>query len=633
MPFETLFWLGPVTAGAALATALVQFLRLKRLPPVSLELRDRSAALKKGVSAFWRRLFQVALPLYLALAGLLALMQLLGWLPCTVAPLAFGAGGALGALASGIASSVTLRCSTRLLPALEQSTEDAFHAALRGGMVASFSCVGLALLPLSAYPLVLIRLTGADPTQAGLSLRFLVLGALLWMLLSQFGGSVFARSARATSGDLAVQERALLTDLTGRSGATAAGLSGQLLAGLLSSVLAAYVLGSYVFLEDGAAWNALCLPLVLLCVGTLCSLFGILVLHYEQRTSLHRSLLKATAVATTLTAALSAPITYLFLGSWRFYLALLAGILAGGLLPLSTRHFLADPRRTHRSLGTAARSGALPLAVLFATVLLSYLLTRSTYGSVSPLRGAYGVALAGVGFFSPLSLSLSVAASSPTCDTLAALVTALPCDETLQARCDALQARSSTSASHGRAYALGGSFLAGLGLTGACAYPLVRSGTSLLGLPFWVGMVLGFLMASTLSSLTLTAGYTTVRLLRAEYRRNGKRSAKSLATCVDLGLRSALSDTALPTLSLGLTTLLTGWLLGTRGVVGLLLGSTLFGCVLAVLLPGTRFLWPWSKAPNGRASTLPLRRISGSILTSLLLLAACVALGLAAVGQ
>lgn len=663
MRVEDLFWIGFVGGGAALVFALVQLIRVLRLGSGNERMRRTASALRKGCNALLLRQ-------YLILAGLLAVAFMLlllsvraGLLDSPFLPYAFLSGALCSALAGFLGAKVTVTGAVRTSGCVRQGLAQGMSASWASSSSSAFLAVGLAVLHVTGWFFFLHSYENCD---AALLARTMVLFGLGWSfaaLFSQVAGGILAKAVDMASPRSATAEReqSPLTETVSRVLGDLAFHAGGLTAGMTQSytalLLTALALGEAGFEGEGMAWHTMLLPMAVTAVGALCALLGALLVRVEERHSLLNLLRRGSGVAILLTALFCAPISFLLTGSFLFYLPILAGLVVG--VGISLLSELSNGRQPVERLSGSEEQGILSLLLggiatggtcTAGTILLLALAAAVAFRAVSgpelePLKGLYGVALAGVGMLSTLGFPLAGGIYRPVVAGAGEVAELSTLGGEVRSRLDILDALGGVSASSVRGLSLGGGAFASLTLIGCCFFlltpslPLLAAG-ALLGGAFPFLFLLLFLGAVRRSAAALSA--------RRPSRRETQESpeARQDAECaayMNQGSRGSLTGTALPALLTLLFPAAAALLLGPSAGVGAALGFGVLGLTLAMLLTHTGNAWEGyrqyieSGHDGGRGSRAhyaalladslgqPMRDAAGSALVTLSVLCAAMA--------
>ena len=186
-------------------------------------------------------------------------------------------------------------------------------------------------------------------------------------------------------------------------------------------------------------------------------------------------------------------------------------------------------------------------------------------------------------------------------------------DETVRRRTDALDSLGNTTAATGKGFAIGSAMLTALALLSSF-YVQVQTLVTQNGLDFQfalnvtnpvvlIGVFVGAMLPFLFSALTMSAvGKSAQRVVlevRAQFARNKGillgTSEPDYKNCVTICTKSAQKQMILPAVIAVLSPLVAGFFLGANGVMGLLLGSSVTGFLLAVFMSNSGGAWDNAK--------------------------------------
>lgn len=477
---DRLFLIGLPGALAAAVFVLFQALPFFRRPPEGDSAGQLAGQLRREARP--HLLGQALMVLVFASLGFAALAAFTwaGLLDRFI-PYAFLSGAAVTLLTALLAGRIVLRTAPKTVTATGDTLNRAMSAAFSAGTVVSFTVAALSLAHITAWFWGLRYLAGYDAPQIAQTMLPCGLGALLTGLLLQLSGGLLP-GYRVTDGQSGDRESDR-TDLPG--------LSADLLGTCLSVLPAAFALGCTAFPNNGITWNAMLLPLAVAVAGILCSLIGVSRIQADEaagQRSLLKTLHRGVFWAGALTAVVMAPITYLLLGSWRPYWAILAGIAAGCAIPALTEFFTAPYHRPGKLLAKSTQLGAASTTLeglalgmgasaltgwvtLLAALVGFFALGGTRGGNSAP--GLYGLALAMAGMLSTLPVTLATGAVSPV------------------ARCAQQIAQASETAGESRARLTLLDGLGGIALPAVRGFAACAAGLSALGLLSCCGGITG----------------------------------------------------------------------------------------------------------------------------------------------
>ena len=341
-----------------------------------------------------------------------------------------------------------------------------------------------------------------------------------------------------------------------------------------------------------------------------------------------------------------------FLGVWG---AMMAGLLGGIGIGKITEYYtssgykptqqIAESTKTGPAtviisgIGTGMISTAVPVLIVGTSIMLAFLFAASfDFNNIS--MGLYGIAIAAVGMLSTLGITLATDAYGPIADNAGgnAEMSGLPHE--VRVRTDALDSLGNTTAATGKGFAIGSAALTALALMASyieeikiaiaripekvaefTEYATNNHFTNLdvskASIPemmqflhldimnprVLVGAFLGSMAAFLFCGLTMNAVGRAAQSMVEEVRRQF-REIKGILTgegepdyarCVEISTIGAQKEMLFPSLLAIFIPIATGIVFGAAGVVGLLLGGTSTGFILAIFMANAGGAWDNAK--------------------------------------
>jgi K(+)-stimulated pyrophosphate-energized sodium pump len=298
----------------------------------------------------------------------------------------------------------------------------------------------------------------------------------------------------------------------------------------------------------------------------------------------------------------------------------LAGLVAGVLIGLSTEFYTSSSFKPTRSVADASLTGpatviiggmavgmmstAVPVIVVGIAILASYFLSG---GAANFNAGLYGVAISAVGMLSTLGITLATDAYGPVADNAGGNAQMAELDPEVRKRTDALDALGNTTAATGKGFAIGSAALTALALIAAFRDQVALYGRemslSLMNPNLLVGLFLGGMLPFLFCSMTMRAVGRAAGKIVVEVRRQFKEivglmqgSAKpDYERCVTIATAAAQKEMIIPSLMAIVVPVAVGLLVGVEAQVGLLTGATVSGFVLAIMMANSGGAWDNAK--------------------------------------
>ncbi|MBR3569912.1 MAG: sodium-translocating pyrophosphatase [Oscillibacter sp.] len=639
------FWIGFLGAAMAGGFALLQARRVLSCPEGSEQMRKIAGSIRQGANAYLKQQYAAVFRVFAAVFLILLLMAFGtdGRMLSRYTPFAFVTGGVFSMLAGLVGMKIATNANARTAQAASESMNRGLRVAFSSGSVMGFSVVGLGMFDITLWLFLLRYGFGVDSPEAlGNIMVMNGMGASFMALFARVGGGIYTKAADVGADLVGKVEAgipeddprnpAVIADNVGDNVGDVAGMGADLYESYVGSILATFALGA----AGGYGWNGMILPLSLAVCGIACSVVGSFLVRAGEdaaQESLLKSLRNGTYAAAGLSALCAAPLTYYLLdGNMGVYVAILAGLVGGCAIGYFTEYYTSATYKPTRELAEASETGsaamiigglslgmrstAASILIVGAAVLVSYF---AAGGSVSVAdasgafgaafnRGLYGIGIAGVGMLSTLGITLAADAYGPVADNAGGIAEMSGLPESVRERTDALDALGNTTAATGKGFAIGSASLTSLALL--VSYVNIAQGRTAETLNFTlasptvlVGVFAGAMLTFVFSAFTMSAVQRAAQSIVEEVRRQFrnipgimKREADpDYAACVALCTKGALKEMAVPALLAVAVPIVTGLLLGSTGVVGLLGGVSATGFAMAVFMSNAGGAWDNAK--------------------------------------
>jgi K(+)-stimulated pyrophosphate-energized sodium pump len=450
---------------------------------------------------------------------------------------------------------------------------------------------------------------------------------------------------------------AVIADNVGDNVGDVAGMGADLYESYCGSILATASLGAAIFVGKADTlmqFNFVIAPMLIAAVGIVLSLIGIFMVKTKEGAS-QKDLLASLATGVNISSVLIAVASFMimkyldmdnYLGIWGSVVTgLLTGIIIGKTTEYYTSHSfkptqsVADNAKTGHAtviiagLGLGMLSTAIPVITVVVGTILSFLFAAG--GDLSHVSmGLYGIGIAAVGMLSTLGITLATDAYGPIADNAGGNAEMSGLDKEVRKRTDALDALGNTTAATGKGFAIGSAALTALALLASYVdeikIALERAGQTTLEVaggaivavneaslndfmsafnitlmnPFvLVGIFLGSMMAFMFSGLSMLAVGKAAGKMVEEVRRQFReikgimegKAEPDYARCVEISTKGAQRAMMLPSLLAIIVPIVTGIIFGVPGVMGLLIGGTSTGFVLAIFMANAGGAWDNAK--------------------------------------
>ncbi len=601
-----------------------------------------SSFIRTGANAYLHRQYTVVIIFFVCMFVVLCVMAGLGFLTWFV-PFAFVSGGFFSGLSGYVGMKIATASNSRTANACQKGLNNGLRVAFSAGTVMGFTVVGLGLLDITAWYLIMrygFHLEMEAITSAMLTFG---MGASSMALFARVGGGIFTKAADVGADLVGKVEAgipeddprnpAAIADNVGDNVGDVAGMGADLYESYVGSLISACALGvtAFNYVEAIDRMNAFAVPLLLAAIGVIASIIGSFLVHTGETTdqlTLLKALRRGTNTAAVIIAVAAFPLVWFLLGKENIglYAAILAGLVSGVLIGRFTEYYTSDTYKPTKHLASSSETGtatlvidgislgmkstAMPVVIVGICILVSYLCSGlGITGAGKGTMGLYGIALAAVGMLSTLGITLATDAYGPVADNAGGIAQMAGLDPVVRERTDALDSLGNTTAATGKGFAIGSAALTALALIAnytdkvQAINPELVLDMSVMNPVVLVGVLVGACLPFIFAAITMgaigRAAHAVVLEVRRQFREikgllDGKADA-DYERCVDICTKASLKEMILPTLVGVLVPIVTGFLLGPDGVIGMLCGATITGFLLAVFMSNSGGAWDNAK--------------------------------------
>ena len=614
----------PIGGAVALIFAAILYFGIKKQSPGNEKMKELSLAIRTGAMAFLKSEYKVLIVFVIVIAVLLFIASFIeGSYMDRGLSVAFVVGAIFSALSGNIGMRIATLSNARTAENTKKSVSKGLSTAFSSGTVMSMCVVGLGVIGVwGLYTLF-------ENTQILFGFGF---GASSIALFARVGGGIYTKSADVGADLVGKVEAgipeddprnpAVIADQVGDNVGDVAGMGADLFESYVDSIIATMALGAVIggFAISEYGENAIILPLLIAGMGIFASIISTLLIFVGRGENIYSALRNTLFLSTILTAIFGGFITWYTIGSFDPFYAMLAGLIAGIIIGLTTEYFTSEKNKPAQNIAKSSETGP-------ATVIIQGLVT-GMMSTVIPIIAVvvamlvaywfadfYGVAISAVGMLSILGVSLATDCYGPVADNAQGIAEMAGMGKEVRERTESLDAVGNTTAAMGKGFAIGSAAITSLALiftyiisaeqiAADIGKNIVMGDLLSLQNPQLIsGIFIGAMLPFVFTALTMgavgKAAYAMVEEVRYQFKKfnllKSDKNKPDYARCVKISTNRALKEMILPSLMAVISPIVVGLVLGLHGLGGLLIGSISTGFLLAIFLANSGGAWDNAK--------------------------------------
>lgn len=616
----TLTYLSAIGGVVALIYAVILAVRINKMDSGTKKMKEIAQSINEGAKAFLFSeykilvIFVATVFVVISVCGIITKSDVLNYRTA----LAFLIGAILSTLAGYCGMSVATKANVKTANAAkEKGMNSALSTAFSGGAVMGMCVSGLGLLGVC----LIYALTGDDNILFGFSL-----GASSIALFARVGGGIYTKAADVGADLVGKVEAgipeddprnpATIADNVGDNVGDVAGMGADLFESYAGSLISAISLGVLAF-SGSSSWKYAVFPCLLSAIGLISSIIGTLFVRGKEGKNPQKALNTGTYVASALVVISSVLLSYFMLGTFRFAIAIIAGLLVGLLIGTITEMYTSDKFPFVKKIAKQSETGSattiisgiavgmqstlIPIILIGVGIFVAYFVTNGT--GADGTSGIYGIALAAVGMLSTTGITVAVDAYGPIADNAGGIAEMSDLPNEVREITDSLDSVGNTTAAIGKGFAIGSAALTALALFFTFAQKVNLATIDIMNYKVVIGLLVGGMLPFLFSSLTMDSVSKAAQSMIEEVRRQFRtipgilegKGKPDYKNCVAISTHAALRQMILPGVLAIVSPIIIGVLLGAEALGGMLGGSLTTGVLLAIFMSNSGGAWDNAK--------------------------------------
>ena len=601
----TFIIIAPVVGVLALLFAFYKASSISKIDPGNDRMKEISSYIHEGAMAFLRREYKALAIFIVVLFVVLALIVNIQTALC------FLLGAVFSILAGYFGMKTATKANVRTANAAKEfGANKALDVAFSGGSVMGMCVVGLGILGVGIVYIIF---------QDATIITGFGLGASSIALFARVGGGIYTKAADVGADLVGKVEAgipeddprnpAVIADNVGDNVGDVAGMGADLFESYVGAIISAITLGILAFPNGGVEY-----ALALAAVGVVASMIG--VFFVKGNKDPQKALNTGTLVSALLTVIVSFFLSNSILGTYRPFIAIVAGLAVGLIIAKITEYYTSEDHKPVQRIANESETGAStniigglsvgmmstggPIIVIAIGILVAF---YAAGGATNAAEGLYGIALAAVGMLSTAGMTIAVDAYGPIADNAGGIAEMCDLPEEVRDITDKLDSVGNTTAAIGKGFAIGSAALTALALFASYTQAVGIQSIDLTAPKVIVGLFIGGMLPFIFTAITMQAVGKAAFSMIEEVRRQFKsipgimegKAKPEYGTCVDISTQAALKEMIVPGLLAVIVPVVVGILLGAAALGGLIAGALITGVLMAIFMANAGGAWDNAK--------------------------------------
>ena len=621
------------------------------------KMQSISNSIKEGALAFLYAEYRLLLIfVIIASGGLFAISSYVETTSILIIP-AFVVGAVFSAFAGNIGMRIATEANARTTQAARESLPKALQVSFGGGTVMGLGVAGLAVLGLSLFFLLFLKIFIGDEGSFYNNMTIVLealagfsLGAESIALFARVGGGIYTKAADVGADLVGKVEAgipeddprnpATIADNVGDNVGDVAGMGADLFGSYVATVLASMVLGNYIikdmtdatgsqFEDQFGGMGPILLPIMIAGVGIIASIIGTFLISISNNDAKEAEVQRALNIGNITSILITAVAGYFLIvwmlpetisgmrffgegtkdiSSFNVFLATVVGLSVGYLISLFTEYYTALGKKPvldivqNSSTGAATNIIAGLATGMISTASSVLLFALAIWGSYT-LAGFYGVALAASAMMATTAMQLAIDAFGPIADNAGGVAEMSELPDEVRERTDILDSVGNTTAAVGKGFAIASAALTALALFAAYVTFTGIDGINIFKADVLAALFVGGMIPVVFSALAMKAVGKAAMEMVEEVRRQFReipgilegKGEPEYGKCVEISTRAALREMLIPGLITLSTPIIIGFLMGPEALGSYMAGVTVSGVLWAIFQNNAGGAWDNAK--------------------------------------